>query len=902
MPPGSPRDGRPRPEALLKAATAEARGRLRIFLGAAPGVGKTWEMLAAARARRAEGVDVVAGLVETHGRADTAALLEGLEVLPRRRLLRGAIAVEEMDLDALLARRPALALVDELAHTNATDDAGHGSRHPKRYLDVLELLDAGIDVWTTLNVQHIESLNDSVAALTGVRVRETVPDGIIDRADEVELIDITPEDLLQRLRAGHVYLPATAHRAMAGFFTPRNLTALRELALRRTAQRVDTELRDHLQEHAIGGPWAAGTRILVCIAPDAAAEPLVRHGRQMAGLHGAPWIVLHIETAADLRREAAAHTALDAAMRLAAHLGAETVRLPGQAIAADILAHAREHNVTDILIGAAGPRPWWRAWRRPLLDDLVAAAGDLPIHVMPRPGTPAPRRPADGPRRPSAPPRASGREHLAAAALVAGATLVSLVLHELLDVANIALVFLTAVLAAAVAGGLLPSLLAAALSVIAFNFFFLPPLYTLVIADRENVVTLFFFAVVAVIASNLAASVRAQAIAARARGRTTEALYGFSRKLAGIAALDDLLWAIAYQIAAMLRLHVIVLLPGADGLAPRVGYPPDDHLAEADLAAAGWCHAHGKPTGRGADTLPGARWRFLPLVTSRGVLGVLGLDRDDPGSDAAALLTPEQERLLDALADQAAVSIERVLLAADLDRTRLAAEADRMRAALLTSVSHDLRTPLATIQGAAETLQNYGATLAPEARSEMLAAIHEEAGRMAGFVANLLDMTRIEAQAVAPRAEAVDLGEAIGSAIARAAPLLARHNVVTDIAPGLPLPRLDPVLFEQVLFNLLDNAARYTPPGSTITLAAGLGDGRLVVRVIDEGPGFSPATLAGLFVPFHRGDHTDGRPPGTGLGLAICRGFMRAMGGDIIATNRTDHGGACFTLTLGLPE
>ncbi len=890
------RDGRPSPEALLKAAAAETRGRLRIFLGAAPGVGKTWEMLTAARARQAEGIDVVAGVVETHGRADTEALLAGLEILPRRPLRHAGIEVAEMDLDALLARRPALALVDELAHTNATDDAGQGSRHPKRYLDVLELLDAGIDVWTTLNIQHIESLNDTVASLTGIRVRETVPDSIIDRADDIELIDITPDDLLKRLRAGHIYLPATASRALTSFFTLRNLTALRELALRRTAQRVDSQLLDHLQSHAIPGPFAAGARILVCVAADAAAESLVRHGRQLADLHRAPWIVLHVETAADLRRPAPARAQLDAALRLAARLGAETVTLPGQKIAADILAYASAQNVTDVLTGAPGPRLWWRAWHRPLLPDLIAAAGDLPIHVMPRP--PAPNAAAQPlPRLP----RASGRDYFAAASLVLAATLIGFVLRELLEVANIALVYLTAVLTAAVLGGLLPSLAAAGLSVLAFNFFFLPPLYTLVIADRENVVTLFFFAVVAVIASNLTAAVRAQAVAARSRGRTTEALYGFSRKLAGIATSDDLLWAIAYQIAAMLRLHVIVLLPGEGGLAPRAGYPPDDRLEQADLAAAQWCHTHGKPTGRGADTLPGARWRFLPLATARGTIGVLGLDRDDdrPDDRATALLTPEQERLLDALADQAAVSIERVLLAADLDRTRLAAEADRMRAALLTSVSHDLRTPLATIRGAAETLQTYGDTLGPDARGDMLAAICEEAERMARFVANLLDMTRIEAQAVSPRAEPVDLGEAIGSAIARAAPLLAQHRIATDIAAALPLPRLDPVLFEQVLFNLLDNAAKYTPQGSTITLAAAHAEGHLAIRVLDEGPGLPPSTLASLFAPFHRGDHADGRPAGTGLGLAICRGFMRAMGGDITAANRTDRTGACFTLTLG---
>ena len=881
-------NARPSPDALLKRAKAAEQGRLRIFLGAAPGVGKTWEMLTAGRARLRDGVDVVVGVVETHGRAETEALLAGMDILPRRQISRGGIELAEMDLDALLARRPGLALVDELAHSNAVDDLGQGSRHPKRYQDVLELLEAGIDVWTTVNIQHIESLNDVVAGITRIRVRETVPDSIIDRADDIELIDITPDDLLQRLREGKIYLPKTASRALANYFSVGNLTALRELALRRTAQRVDTQLLDHMQAHAIAGPWAAGARVLVCITANGASEALVRRGRQIADLHRAPWIALYVETAASLRLSASVQDRISTCLRLATSLGADTVTLPGHDVVANIIDYARAQNVTEIVIGSPAPRRWWQPWRRSITHDLVDRAGDLPVHVTP---LPASRRTPSVPR----PPAARPRDYLIAGVMVIAATAVGIVLREVLAVANISLVFLTAVLATATLGGLLPSLLASVLSVLAFNFFFIPPVYSLTIADPENGVALFFFAVVAVIASNLAAAVRAQAVAARQRGLTTEALYGFSRKLAAIASLDDLLWASAYQIAAMLKLRVMLLLPDAHGrITPRAGYPPDDRLEDADIGAAQWCFEHDRATGRSADTLPGARFLFLPLRTSRGVLGVLALDRDEPGP----LATPEQQRLLDALADQAAVSIERVMLADDLDQTRRRAETDRLRAALLTSVSHDLRTPLASIRGAAETLQTYGPTLPDSARRDLLASVIEEAERMSRFVANLLDMTRIEAKAVTPRLEAVDVGEAIGSAVARAASVLGTHQVTIDVSKDLPLPLLDPVLFEQVLFNLLDNAAKYAPSTSQIRIAAHDTQAAIEVTVRDHGPGIAAAEIDRIFDPFARAS-ADGRPAGTGLGLAICRGFMTAMGGSITAASRAD--GAIFTLTLKRP-
>jgi two-component system sensor histidine kinase KdpD len=895
------RDGRPSPDALLKQAAKEGAGRLKIFLGAAPGVGKTYEMLSAAQARRREGGDVVIGIVETHGRAETMALTEGLETIPRRIVPYKDHALEEMDLDAILARRPALVLVDELAHSNAP-----GSRHPKRYLDVEELLAAGIDVWSTLNIQHVESLNDVVARITRIRVRETVPDSIVDRADAIEVIDLTPDDLLQRLREGKVYVAKTAARALGHYFSPGNLTALRELALRRTAQRVDAQLLDHMQAHAISGPWAAGDRVLVCVTPGVAGPGLVRYARRLAERLRAPWTAITVETPAHMRLTEAARDAMAECLRLAEKLGAEAVTIPGSNAAADILGYARAHNFSHVVVGNPGAEGLWARLRGSVVRRLIAEAGDIPVHVVGREPDAAERRQrkagARAGRRGFDP-----RPYLGSTAFVAAAVAVGLGLHQIVAVASIALVFLTAVLASAAIWGLFPSLYACVVSMLAYNFFFLPPTYTLTIADPENVVALFFFLIAAIIASNLAAGVRAQALSATRRARTTDELYQFSRKLAGIVSQDDLLWATAYQMAAMLKVRVVLLLPDGDGIAVRAGYPPEDELDAADLAAAKWCWQNNRPAGRGADTLPGAKRLFLPLRTGRGPIGVVGLDSDDDaGRGGGPILAPDQRRLLEALSDQAAVSIERITLADDLDRSRLLAETERLRSALLTSISHDLRTPLASILGAASSLQSYDSLLDAAGRAELLRTIQEEAERLNRFVANLLDMTRLESGALELKREPADLGEAVGSALARAAKVLDGHRVKIDLAPGLPLLDLDVVLFEQLLFNLLDNAGKYAPSGTTVTLrawhdlpaAAGDARGHVCLQVMDEGPGIPPEALEKIFEKFYRAHGADRQRAGTGLGLAVCRGFVEAMGGHIVAANRHDGAGAVFTITL----
>jgi two-component system sensor histidine kinase KdpD len=944
------RDGRPSPDALLKEAARQAagRGKLKIFLGAAPGVGKTYEMLSSAQARLREGVDVVIGIVETHGRAETESLIGGLEVLARKQIDYKGRQLDEMDLDGLLARRPALALVDELAHSNV-----EGSRHPKRYLDVEELLAAGIDVYTTLNIQHVESLNDVVAQITRIRVRETVPDSIVDRADAIEVIDLTPDDLLQRLREGKVYVAKTATRAIGHYFSPGNLTALRELALRRTAQRVDAQLLDHMQAHAISGPWAAGDRVLVCVTRSGSGPGLVRYGRRLAERLRAPWTAIYVETPRQLRLTEADRDRIAECMRLAEKLGAEAVTIPGSnaaadilsyarennfshivigssgrsglwsrlrgsvaqtvvARAADILSYARENNFSHIVIGSSGRSGLWSRLRGSVAQTVVARAADIPVHVIGREvggdakgGEEKRKRAVERPAGKAFEPM----PYIGSTGMVAAAVAIGLALHSLLAATSISLVFLTAVLTSASIWGLWPSLYACLASMLAYNFFFLPPTYTLTIADPENVVALFFFLVTAIIASNLAAGVRAQALSAGQRARTTDELYQFSRKLAGIVSLDDLLWATAYQMAAMLKVRVVLLLPDAasapdtESVTVRAGYPPEDELDAADLAAAKWSFQNNRPAGRGADTLPGARRLFLPLRTGRGSLGVVGIDSDKAGP----ILTPDQRRLLDALSDQAAVSIERMTLAEDVDRSRLLAETERLRSALLTSISHDLRTPLASILGAASSLQTYHERIDTEGKRDLLRTIQDEAERLNRFVANLLDMTRLESGAVVLSHEAADLGELVGTALARAGKVLEGHRVEISLPPALPLLDLDTVLFEQILFNLLDNAGKYSPPGSVVTLrawheAAGAGARASVnLQVMDEGPGIPADALERVFDKFYRVHGADRQRAGTGLGLAVCRGFVEAMGGTIVAGNRTDGSGAVFTVTLPVP-
>jgi two-component system sensor histidine kinase KdpD len=682
-------DQRPSPEALLEAARREERrsGRLKIFVGAAPGVGKTYEMLQQARARKQDGYDIVVGVVETHGRKETQALLDGLEIIPRKRLDYKGQSLEEMDLDAIVVRHPQIVLVDELAHTNAP-----GSRHPKRYLDIEELLHRGIDVYTTVNIQHIESLNDVVAQITHVRVRETVPDSVFDRADAIELVDLTPDDLIERLKEGKVYVPKQAERALEHYFSPGNLTALRELALRRTAERVDEQLLTHMQAHAIPGPWAAGERLLVCVSEDPRAAGLVRYAKRLADRLHAPFTAFNVETRRSLQWTEEERDRVADTLRLAEVLGGEAITLPGggRGIADDVIAFAQANNVTQVIIGKSARSRWFELLHGSVVHDLVRRSGNISVHVIAGDELardPIPRKTVRAAEEPTP---FNSRPYGVALLSVAAAVGVGELVQPLLGIENVDLVFLTAVVGVAVRYGLWPSLLVTVASSLCYNFFFLPPLYTFTITDPTNLAAFVFFTVVAVVVSHFAARGRSQTLAAGERVRAVELLYAFSRKLAGVGTLDDVLWATAYQAALMLKVRVVLLLPEGGSIAVKAGYPPEDILDDADVAAAKWAWQNNRVAGRGSDTLPGAKRLFLPMRTGRGAIGVMGIDSDKTGP----LLTPDQRRLLDALIDQAALAIERVYLVEDVDRAKRTIETDRLRSALLTSISHDLKTPL----------------------------------------------------------------------------------------------------------------------------------------------------------------------------------------------------------------
>jgi two-component system sensor histidine kinase KdpD len=883
-----PDEARPSPDALLKAAQKESRGKFKIFFGAAPGVGKTYEMLQAARRLKGEGIDVVAGVIETHGRAETEALLAGLEVLPRRAIDYKGRILHEMDLDAILARRPSLVLVDELAHTNAP-----GSRHPKRYLDVEELLAAGIDVYSTMNVQHVESLNDVVARITRIRVRETVPDSIIDSADEVELVDTTPSDLIARLRDGKVYVREQAQRALKHYFQPGNLTALRELALRRTAERVDDQMLSYMREHAISGPWGAGERVLVCLDPGADAANTVRAAKRTADGLDAELIALYVETERHTLLSETERARLAEVMRLAEQLGAEVLRVPGRSVVEEILAVARSRNATRVVVGKSPRSRWFELRHGSVVDDLVRSGSGLAVEVAPSSAKPE-AHPVDwlfgAPRRMG--------PYLEGAISTAVATGVGVLIDANVALSNISLVFVVPVLMAAARHGLVPSLWVSGLSVLCYNFFFLPPLYQFTISDPSNVVALFFFMFVSVAASALGTRSRTQAEAAKREARTTAELYAFSRKIAGVIDIDDLLWIVVTHLARLLKAEIAILMP--DKIPPHTGklvlraaFPPDSEFGDADLAAARWSWESERPAGRGTDTLPGGRWLFAPIRTSRsaiGVLGVLSLEKESE-------LSAAQRQLLDAVGNQTAVAIERVTLAADIDQARIGAERERLRSAMLTSVSHDLRTPLASIIGALSGLRSHGERYDAATREELLGTALTEAERLDRFVGNLLDMTRLDAGVIVPNRESVEVGDLVSTTLRRAAPVLKGRTVTSAVAPDLPPLQLDFVLAEQVLFNLLDNAAKYSPEGSRIEIAARRAGDRVEIAVRDEGAGIPPDAIDRLFDKFYRAADGDRRRAGTGLGLAIAKGFVEVEGGTIAARNRGDRSGAEFIVS-----
>ncbi len=869
------RNSRPDPDALIEAAAREGRGRLKVFLGAAPGVGKTWEMLTAARQRHAEGIDVVIGVVETHGRAQTESQIGDLPVLPRHPVSYRGRVLEEFDLDGALTRRPALLLVDELAHTNAP-----GSRHHKRWEDVQEILDAGIDIWATLNVQHLESLNDAVAKITGVRVRETLPDRVLDLANEIELIDLPPAELRTRLTQGRIYRPDVARRAIDGFFREGNLAALRELALRRAAQRVDADVTGYMRARAIEGPWPAGERVLALIGSDPTSEAVVRHAKGMADALHAPLIALTVErpgVASDVR----------APMTIASQLGAEIEIAHGDDVVAAVLDVARKRNVTQIVMGRANPPFWRRLVGRSLSHSLLRNAPEFALHIVPLPGHQAPSR--QWLRFPE-----PWYAWIGAVALVGIALGVCEILVRWVSQEALGMVFLAAVVAASTTWGLRVALATSVLSFLVWNFFFIPPLYELTIDEPRDFVAILLFLGVGGACGALASRLRNQAQATRSRVEGLRRIGAFSRSLGEPTTEPEMLEEIARQAAGIAGTAVVMTAMGED-LNIRASAPPIDTVDDAAWAAARWAYGKQEQAGKGTSTLPASAWRFLPMRTVRGPIGLLGV-RPDGGVDQPLL------QALAALADQAAVAMERVRLANDAARSAAHRETQKLRTALLSSLSHDLRTPLAGIRGSASTLREAWTDLDEATRDDLLRSIEDDVGRMARFLANILDMTRLETGEITPRIVAVALAEVVEAAITR---VPGTAHVGVDLPSDLPRAIADPALLEQVLVNLLDNAVKYSPSGGIISASGRLVGDRVALSVIDEGIGIALDDLPYVFDSFYRARRQDRVGPGTGLGLAIARGLMEAMGGTIEAQSpRPDapaDGAPGTMITLTLP-
>jgi two-component system sensor histidine kinase KdpD len=875
---------RPDPDALLQRAreeeARERRGQLKVFLGASPGVGKTFTMLETARAKRADGLDVVVGVVETHGRAETERLAQGLDVLPRRIVEYRGVRLEEFDLDAALARHPALLLVDELAHTNAP-----GSRHAKRWQDVEELLAAGVNVYTTLNIQHFESLNDVVAQITGITVRETVPDSVLEQADEVELVDVTPDVLQQRLREGKVYVPEQAGRAIERFFRKGNLIALRELALRRTAERVDAQMRGYMAEQGIRETWATGERLVVCIGPSPSAVRLVRATRRMAARVHAEWIAVHVETARDQRLSPAERESVLRAMELAEQLGGRPVTLSGQSAADELLAYARAHNVTRIVLGKTR-RPRWRdRLQGSLLDALVRGSGGIEVLAVSGIEEDEGSSPAV-PRRGSEP-----WEYAAAASIVVVPTIVGLVVQRaglIVPPIDAAMLYLLAVVVASTRFRRGPAVVASLVGIASFDFFFVHPFYTFSVTDVRYVLTFGVMLIVALVMGSLTGRIRSQAEAAGQREQRTSALYALSRELAVPRDRDAVLAAAQRSLRDTFAIDAAVLLPGEGGAVSIAGSPPYP-FDERERAVAQWSFDHGQPAGRGTSTLPAAGALYLPLSSSGRSVGVLGLPLEDTGE----FRDPARRRLLESLAGQTAVALERLALAERSRESEVEIEAERLRTALLSSLSHDMRTPLASIEGAASTLLQ-DAEPEPAARRELASTIVQESHRMGRLVANLLDMIRVEAGTLQVQKEWQLLPEVVGVALLRTEEQLRDHPVTPTFPADLPLVPMDEILLEQVFVNLLENAARHTPPGTPIEVGALSRPGEVVAYVADHGPGLPPGEEEAIFRKFYRGGGATG---GIGLGLTICRGIVTAHGGRIWAENRPG-GGAVFRFSL----
>ena len=893
-----PTPTRPDPDALLAKLAADevraARGKLKIFFGASPGVGKTYAMLVAAGQMRAQGVDVVVGVVETHGRSETAALLRGLEMLPPREIAYKGHLLKEFDLDAALARQPGLLLMDELAHSNAA-----GSRHPKRWQDVEELLAAGIDIYTTVNVQHLETLNDVVSGITGIKVRETLPDRVFDLADEVVLVDLPPDELLQRLKEGKVYLPQQAERAIQNFFRKGNLLALRELSLRRTADRVDEEVVAYRRDQSVAAVWPTQNSLLVCIGPEPGGEKLVRNGARLAAQFDVPWHVIYVETPELLRLPEARRTRLLRIHKLAAELGAKTAILPGEDAARVALTYAREHNLGKIVLGrrSVGWRAYRFPWQRRFSTRLGALAPDIDL-ILVELGGAAREETAQAVKTPFANPigkaggRTGWRQYGLALAAVIAVTLFATPLHDILELANIVMLFLLAVLFAAFKLGRGPALLASFLSVAAFDFFFVSPRLTFAVHDAQYLVTFAVMLAVALTIAHLTASLGFQARVAASRERRMRALYEMARELSSALVLEQIDEIGDRFVSSTFGVHAHLLLPDAQGKLPV-------NLARGevfDLGIAQWALDHGQAAGCGTDTLPASPVLYVPLKATMRVRGVMAIAPRQEGG----LLNPEQQRLLDTFAALIGIALERVHYIAVAQEALVSMESERLRNGLLSSISHDLRTPLTALVGLIDAMMLIEPKLPPP-HQELATAIRDQALRTNAQVNKLLDMARLQDGKVILRREWQPLEDAVGAALQACTTLLEGHTVRIDLPGDLPELELDAVLMERVFSNLLENAAKYTPRGSVIEIAARVTGADIEVSVCDNGPGLPPGREQVIFEKFARGQE-ESPIVGVGLGLAIVRAIVVAHGGRVWARNRAGdrhpQAGACFLFTL----
>ncbi len=866
---------------------SRGRGRLKVFFGYAAGVGKTYAMLQEARRLAANGTDVVAGYVEPHGREETESLLEGLEQLSSLKVEYRGATLAEFDLDAALERAPEVILVDELAHSNPPS-----CRHPKRWQDIEELSNAGINVLTTCNVQHVESLNDVVAKISGITVRETVPDQVFQQADELAVIDISPEDLLERLEAGKVYVPTQAKRALQNFFRRDNLVALRELALRQTAERVHADVQAARTGQGRGDVWATNERLLVCISPSPTSAKVVRSARRLANSLGGEFVAVHIESANPVQLSQENRTRLLANLRLAEQLGAETVTLTGDDIVDATLEYAKRRNVTKIVIGKTEHRGF--LWKTSIPDRLIRDSGDIDVYVIRGASEPLPDVPVNSGPRPF-----QLRSWLATVAVLAICTGLSLLWSVLgLTEANIVMTYLLGVVIVSAKLGRGQSIFATAASVLLFDVIFTQPYYTVVVKDAQYLVTFVVMLIVGLLIATLTGRIRRQAEIARSNEQRTEALYRLNKQLVSLSEEIAIAEVGEAAIAQIFGAHVVVFLPQSDTIRPI-----PDHLAsfasDADeIAVAQWVYDHGEPAGHGTNTLPSTRALFLPLRTPAGTRGVLAIHHDDQDQ----LLVPGTRHLLETYAAQIGTALERVQLMQESQAAQVRAETEQLRSTMLASVSHDIRTPLAVIAGTASSLREQSAKdIDEETRRELLGSIYDESDRLSRLVENLLRLTQLSAGKFRIDKDWHPVEDVIGSSLRRLETVLQDRSVLVDLPDDLLLGQFDAVLIEQVLINLLENAARYTPQATEISVKARPATGKrgLTFEVSDQGSGLEEDEIDSLFETFQRGSHTKSDSRGAGLGLAICRAIVAAHGGTITARNRTDGQiGAVFEIVL----